>query len=54
MRMSVRMKFIGLFIMILGGVLIWFTSIPLVIGLIIMIIGAIIIILGFILKTEAS
>jgi len=48
------MKLIGLFIIILGGILIWFTSLPQVIALILIIIGFIILIIGFILKTEAS
>jgi hypothetical protein len=48
------MKLIGLLIILLGGILIWFTSLPQVIAWILVIVGAIILIFGFILKTEAS
>jgi len=48
------MKLIGLIMVILGGILIWFTPLPRVIAWILIIIGVIILTLGFILKTEAS
>jgi hypothetical protein len=48
------MKLIGLFIIILGGILIWFTSLPQFMAWILIIIGFVILIIGFILKTEAS
>ncbi len=48
------MKLIGLIMIIVGGILIWFIPLPQVIAWILIIIGVIILILGFILKTEAS
>lgn len=48
------MKLIGLLLILLGEILIWFTSLPQVVAWILIIIGVIILIFGFILKTEAS